>query len=164
MTDTDLQPVDVQPVTVVDEAAQAAATAAPRRDERVFTATYSATGRRKSAIARVVLTPGAGAIVINGKPVAEYLPTDALVRLVNEPFAITQLAGRFDVRVRTSGGGFSGQAGAVRHGISRALSLIDEATRKQLKAAGMITRDARIRERKKYGQPGARKRFQFSKR
>ena len=136
----------------------------PRRDDRVFTATYSATGRRKSSVARVVLVPGAGAMVVNGKPLGQYLPTEMLVQYVHQPFAVTQLVGRFDVRANTSGGGFSGQAGALRHAISRALSHIDDIARKQLKVAGLLTRDAREKERKKYGQRGARARFQFSKR
>lgn len=136
----------------------------PKRDERVFTATYSATGRRKTSVARVIMTPGAGGMVVNGKPLDQYLPTAMLVQYVHQPFAITQLAGRFDVRANTSGGGFSGQAGALRHAISRALSHIDDITRKQLKVAGLLTRDAREKERKKYGQRGARARFQFSKR
>jgi small subunit ribosomal protein S9 len=134
------------------------------RDERLFAANYTATGRRKSSIARVVLSPGNGHIIVNKKPIEEYLPTESMVQHVTEPFAVTDLKGRFDVRVNVHGGGFSGQAGAMRHGISRALSMIDDRTRMQLKAAHMLTRDAREKERKKYGQPGARKRFQFSKR
>ena len=136
----------------------------PRRDDRVFTATYSATGRRKTSVARVILTPGAGAMVVNDKPLTQYLPTAMLVQYVHQPFEVTQLAGRFDVRANTQGGGFSGQAGALRHAISRALSHIDEITRKQLKVAGLLTRDPREKERKKYGQRGARARFQVSKR
>jgi small subunit ribosomal protein S9 len=135
-----------------------------RRDDRVFTATYSATGRRKSSVARVILTPGGGVITVNNKPLSQYLPTAMLVKYVQQPFEVTQLGGRFDVRANTRGGGFSGQAGALRHAISRALSLIDELTRKQLKVVGLLTRDAREKERKKYGQRGARARFQFSKR
>ena len=136
----------------------------PKRDERVFTATYTATGRRKTSVARVILTPGAGTVTVNDKPLVQYLPTAILVQYVHQPFAVTQIVGRFDVRASTSGGGFSGQAGALRHAISRALSRIDEITRKQLKVAGLLTRDAREKERKKYGQRGARARFQFSKR
>jgi len=136
----------------------------PVRDERVFTATYSATGRRKRSVARVVLTPGSGKILINLKTSEEYLPTDSLRQLIIDPFEVTKLAGKFDVKANVNGGGFSGQAGAIQHGISRALSLIDDHARHQLKVAGMITRDAREKERKKYGQRGARARFQFSKR
>lgn len=134
------------------------------RTERVFAASYAATGRRKNAVARVILRPGTGKIVINNRDVEEYLPTALLVQAVHEPFEVTQLQGRFDAIVTARGGGFAGQAGAVRHAISRALSLIDETTRSQLKAAGLLTRDARMKERKKAGQPGARKKFQFSKR
>jgi small subunit ribosomal protein S9 len=142
----------------------ALATKPERRDDRVFTATYTATGRRKRSVARVILTPGAGAISINDKTAREYLPTEMLTQYVNEPFDVTQLGGRFDVSANAHGGGFSGQAGALRHAISRALSLIDETTRTQLKSAGLLSRDAREKERKKYGQRGARARFQFSKR
>ena len=156
--------LDIQSLVTETPAPSPVVTPIPRRDERVFTATYSATGRRKCSTARVILTPGAGTIIINEKPVAQYLPIESLVTMVTSPFVVTQLAGRFDVRVNAQGGGVSGQAGAVRHGIARALSLIDDATRKQLKAAGMLTRDAREKERKKYGQAGARKKFQFSKR
>lgn len=135
-----------------------------KRDERVFSASYTATGRRKNAVARVVLRPGSGKILINNRAVEEYLPTAILVQAVNEPFKVTNLKGRFDATVTARGGGFAGQAGAVRHAISRALSMIDDTTRSQLKAAGLLTRDARMKERKKAGQPGARKKFQFSKR
>ncbi len=147
---------EVQPVIHVVEPAP--------RDERVFSANYTATGRRKNAVARVVLKPGTGVVNVNDRPVEKYLPTAILVQTVNEPFTVTKLGGRFDVFANTTGGGFSGQAGAIRHAISRALSLIDDTTRAQLKSAGMLTRDARMKERKKSGQPGARKKFQFSKR
>lgn len=136
----------------------------PVRDERVFTATYSATGRRKRSVARVILTPGTGTITINKCSPDQYFPTESLRQLILAPFSITKLGGKFDVRANVTGGGFSGQAGAIRHGISRALSLIDDHARHQLKIAGMLTRDAREKERKKYGQRGARARFQFSKR
>ncbi|MCX7847538.1 MAG: 30S ribosomal protein S9 [bacterium] len=134
------------------------------REERVFSASYTATGRRKTAVARVVLRPGTGKILINNRPAEEYLPTEILVQAVHEPFEVTRLKGRFDAFVKARGGGFAGQAGAARHAISRALSLIDEGVRTQLKLAGLLTRDARMKERKKAGQPGARKKFQFSKR
>ena len=153
------------PTSPVAELTEPVIVAKPeRRDDRVFTATYSATGRRKSSVARVILTPGAGPITVNEKQLAQYLPTAMLVKYVQQPFDVTQLRGRFDVRATTRGGGFSSQAGALRHAISRALNLIDEQTRKQLKTAGLLTRDAREKERKKYGQRGARARFQFSKR
>ncbi len=130
------------------------------RDDRVFSATYTATGRRKQAVARVILTPGNGKITINKRPAEVYLPDASFAK----PFDVTNLAGKFDVKANVKGGGVSGQIGAIVHGISRALSLIDENARKQLKAAGLLTRDARVKERKKYGQRGARARFQFSKR
>ncbi len=132
----------------------------PERDERVFTANYSATGRRKTAVARVFLTPGPGRITINKRPAEEYVPAASFAR----PFEVTGLQGKFDVKANVHGGGFTGQADAICHGISRALGLIDENARKQLKAAGLLTRDSRKKERKKYGQRGARARFQFSKR
>ncbi len=132
--------------------------------KRNFTATYSATGRRKQAIARIILTPGTGVITINKKSAQEYLPTENMIQLINQPFEITKLPSRFDVKINVIGGGFAGQSGAIRHGISRALGLMDDEIRKKLKVAGLLTRDARVKERKKYGQRGARARFQFSKR
>ena len=121
-------------------------------------------GRRKASRARVRLKPGTGNIVVNGRPIKEYLFRDVLVMLANQPFDATETRGRFDVRVRADGGGISGQAGAIRLGIARALLELDENNRTILRGAGLLTRDAREVERKKYGQPGARKRFQFSKR
>jgi len=123
-----------------------------------------AVGRRKSAVARIWLKPGKGEVVINRKPIDEYLlrPTSKMV--VNQPFVLTENAGKYDVLVNVTGGGLSGQAEAIRHGISRALSSLDPENRATLKRAGLITRDARKKERKLPGQPGARKKFQFSKR
>ena len=123
-----------------------------------------ATGRRKCAVARVRLIPGAGNVVVNGKPMAEYFTGDALCGYVNQVFAASDTVGKFDVYANLAGGGVAGQAGALRHGIARALMAYDETLRPALKAAGMVTRDARVKERKKSGQPGARRRFQFSKR
>ena len=123
-----------------------------------------ATGRRKCAVARVRLIPGAGNVVVNGKPMAEYFTGDALCGYVNQVFAACDAAGKFDIFANLDGGGMAGQAGALRHGIARALMAYDETLRPALKAAGMVTRDARVKERKKSGQPGARRRFQFSKR
>jgi small subunit ribosomal protein S9 len=123
-----------------------------------------ATGRRKRATARVRLQPGNGLITVNGKPVDEYLQREVLVQLATQPFDVTGTAGRFDIRARCDGGGLSGQAGALRLGIARALVKSDENLQSSLRGAGLLTRDAREVERKKYGQPGARKRFQFSKR
>ena len=125
----------------------------------------NALGRRKSAVARVYLTPGKGNVTINGRDVKEYFSEDALVYIVNQPFAVTGTEGQFDVKANLDGGGVKGQAEALRLGIARALCEADkEAYRSTLKAAGFLTRDAREVERKKPGQPGARRRFQFSKR
>ena len=123
-----------------------------------------ATGRRKCAVARVRLTPGSGNVVVNGKPMAEYFTSESLCGFVNQVFTVSETAGKFDIAANLDGGGMSGQAGALRHGIARALVKLDEAYRAVLKANGMMTRDARVKERKKSGQPGARRRFQFSKR
>jgi len=124
----------------------------------------SATGRRKTAVARVRLIPGTGKIEVNGRPFEEYFPTTALQNTVLAPLTLTNLVNTYDVSVNTNGGGANGQAGAVRLGISRALLLVDINLRAALKAEGYLTRDPRMKERKKSGQPGARKRFQFSKR
>jgi len=123
-----------------------------------------AVGRRKTAVARVRLKLGSGQILVNGKPVAEYFPLEALVSQIQQPFDATNTVGRYDAFVSVRGGGVTGQAGAVRHGIARAIETLDPATRTPLKGRGLLTRDARKKERKKYGQRGARARFQFSKR
>jgi small subunit ribosomal protein S9 len=125
---------------------------------------YYATGRRKEAVARVWLTPGTGQISINKRPVEQYFGRETLKMIINQPFDVIEHNGKWDVRVNVVGGGLSGQAGAIRHGITRALMKADEGLRPPLKKAGFVTRDARKVERKKYGRPGARKRFQFSKR
>ncbi len=125
---------------------------------------YIATGRRKTAIARVRVLLGKGNMKINGRDFAEYFPTTDLRLLVEEPFKTLEAAGKFDVIAICEGGGPVGQAGALRHGISRALLQVDENYRAILKKAGFLTRDPRMKERKKPGQPGARRRFQFSKR
>lgn len=124
----------------------------------------NATGRRKSASARVRLHPGTGRIVVNAQPVDEYFGRATSVMVLRQPLELTELASQFDVYVNVSGGGKSGQAGAVRHGIARALLDFDPALRGVLKRAGFLTRDSRVKERKKYGQRSARARFQFSKR
>ena len=121
-------------------------------------------GRRKESRARVRLKPGSGRLVVNGRPVDEYFERDVLVMLAKQPFDATETRNQFDVRARCDGGGLSGQAGAIRLGIARALVEYDEKHKPVLRKAGFLTRDAREVERKKYGQPGARKRFQFSKR
>jgi len=125
---------------------------------------YYATGKRKSAIARVYMKAGSGNIVVNKRSYEEYFTRPSLKMIIRQPFEITGKNGQFDLYVNVSGGGVAGQAGAVKHGISKALLEYDVQLRPILKKAGFLTRDARIKERKKYGQPGARKRFQFSKR
>ena len=125
---------------------------------------YLGTGRRKTAIARVRLASGTGKITVNGRQFENYFPLETLRVTVTQPLAVTGTAEKFDARINVSGGGPNGQAGAVRHGIARALLQFDANLRGALKAEGLLTRDSRMKERKKYGQPGARKRFQFSKR
>ena len=125
---------------------------------------FLGTGRRKSAVARVRLAVGTGKITVNGRTFENYFPTETLRMQVTQPLTITQTTGKYDVKANVTGGGPNGQAGAVRHGISRALLKVDVAMRPTLKAEGLLTRDPRMKERKKYGQPGARKRFQYSKR
>lgn len=125
---------------------------------------YYGTGRRKTASARVYLRPGSGRIQVNRKELSDYFSSEVLRTLVRHPLALTETADRFDVVVRVRGGGPSGQAGALRHGISRALVAYNPELRSKLKDAGFLTRDPREVERKKYGRPGARRRFQFSKR
>lgn len=124
----------------------------------------SATGRRKNATANVKLFPGSGTITINDKPVLDYLKRETLVMIVEQPLKLTDSVGSYDIVARAKGGGLSGQAGAVRLGIARSLLAINEGLKKPLREAGLLTRDAREVERKKPGQPGARRRFQFSKR
>ena len=125
---------------------------------------FYATGRRKTSVARVWIRPGAGRIVVNRRAFEDYFPRETLRMIIAQPLEVTSTAGQFDVFVTVGGGGPSGQAGAVRHGLSRALARFDEKFRLPLKKAGLLTRDPRMRERKKYGQPGARQKFQYSKR
>ena len=125
---------------------------------------FLGTGRRKTAVARVRLAPGSGKFVVNGRTMEAYFVVDSQRLLVMQPLVATESGAKFDVRVNVQGGGPTGQAGAVRHGIARALLEADIALRPTLKSHGYLTRDPRMRERKKYGQPGARKRFQYSKR
>ena len=125
---------------------------------------FYATGRRKTAIARTWIKPGSGEITINNRPVEQYFPIGTTREEMIQPFKITNTLGSYDVRATVGGGGIAGQAGAVRHGITRALVLVNPDFRLTLKKAGFIKRDPRIKERKKYGQKGARARFQFSKR
>jgi len=126
--------------------------------------TYTATGRRKSSVARVILTPGVGRVVVNGKELEDYFGRQVLQTIAVMPFETTRTRAKFDVRVNVNGGGMAGQAGAIRHGIARALIVADETLRTPLKRAGFLTRDARKVERKKAGLKKARKRPQFSKR
>ncbi|MCZ0755223.1 30S ribosomal protein S9 [Anoxybacillus sp. J5B_2022] len=125
---------------------------------------YYGTGRRKSSVARVRLVPGDGRIVVNNRDIQEYIPSQALIEVVKQPLVLTETLGSYDVLVNVHGGGFSGQAGAIRHGIARALLEVDPEYRQTLKRAGLLTRDARMKERKKYGLKGARRAPQFSKR
>ena len=125
---------------------------------------YYGTGRRKTSTARVYLRPGSGDVLVNRKTFSQYFPNEALRMIIRQPMQLTDTTNKFDVVVNVAGGGPSGQAGAIRHGITRALIEFNADLRPALKQAGLVTRDPRIKERKKYGQKGARKRFQFSKR
>ncbi len=122
------------------------------------------TGRRKEAVARVRLTAGSGNVMVNDRPIAEYLKRDSLVLIAKQALAVTNTADKFDIHARVMGGGLTGQAGAIRMAVARALVRHDETLKGLLGREGLLTRDSRMKERKKYGQPGARKRFQFSKR
>ncbi len=125
---------------------------------------YLGTGRRKSSVARVYLTPGKGNVVVNGKSLDEYLPLETLKMIVKSPLVLTETVEQFDVNINVHGGGYTGQAGAMRHGIARALLQASADYRPKLKTAGFLTRDPRAKERKKYGLKGARRAPQFSKR
>ncbi|MEA3279119.1 MAG: 30S ribosomal protein S9 [Thermodesulfobacteriota bacterium] len=125
---------------------------------------FYATGKRKNAVARTWLMPGKGEIVVNNRPVDEYFKIRTAKTIMTQPLVLTNSAGLFDIKVLVKGGGISGQAGAIRHGITKALILSDPELRQVLKKAGFVKRDPRVKERKKYGQKGARARFQFSKR
>ena len=125
---------------------------------------FYGTGRRKSSVARVRLYPGTGNITINGKDIDAYFGLDTLKLIINQPFGVTGTEGKFDIVANVNGGGFSGQAGAIRHGVARALLLADDTFRAPLKKAGFLTRDPRMKERKKYGLKAARRAPQFSKR
>ena len=125
---------------------------------------YRGTGRRKSSVARVILTPGTGNFEINGKTVKEYFPSDVMDMIIHQPLELTGTTSKFDVKVNVRGGGYTGQAGAIRHGVARALLEAGDDYRPTLKAAGFLTRDARAKERKKYGLKKARRAPQLSKR
>lgn len=124
----------------------------------------SATGRRKTAVARINLTEGTGVCKVNKRAMNEYFPSEALLQYIVQPLHLTHTNEKFDINATIKGGGMAGQAGALRHALARALTLVDASLREVLKNSGCLTRDARMKERKKPGQPGARKRFQFSKR
>jgi small subunit ribosomal protein S9 len=132
--------------------------------EQSTTERYYGTGRRKTAVARVYLRPGTGQVQVNGRHLEEFFHRATSRMVLMQPLTLTENAQKFDVKINVRGGGQTGQADAVKHGISRALLKYDESLRGVLKKAGYLTRDARVKERKKYGQPGARKRFQYSKR
>ena len=125
---------------------------------------FYGTGRRKKSVARVRLYPGTGAVTVNGRDVSDYFGLETMKYIINQPFGVTETVGKFDVVVNVTGGGFSGQAGAIRHGVARALLSADETYKPLLKKAGFLTRDPRMKERKKYGLKGARRAPQFSKR
>ncbi|PCD77327.1 30S ribosomal protein S9 [Pseudothioclava arenosa] len=144
--------------------AAAEVAAAPREPMRDAQGRAYATGKRKDAVARVWVKPGSGKITVNGKEMPAYFARPVLQLIVNQPFGVANVEGQFDVTATVTGGGLSGQAGAVKHGISKALQLYDPSLRAALKAAGFLTRDSRVVERKKYGKAKARRSFQFSKR
>ena len=125
---------------------------------------YNATGRRKTSVARVVLIPGSGQITVNEKPADVYFPRETLRMIIRQPIELAGITGKYDITAKVTGGGLSGQAGALRHGIARAIVDMNSDLRVRLKKEGFLRRDPREKERKKYGQKGARKRFQFSKR
>jgi small subunit ribosomal protein S9 len=125
---------------------------------------YNATGRRKTAVARVTLTPGTGQIIVNKKPADDYFSRETLRMVIRQPIELAGITGKYDITAKVEGGGLSGQAGAVKHGISRAIVDMNSDLRVRLKKEGFLRRDPREKERKKYGQKGARRRFQFSKR
>ena len=125
---------------------------------------FHAVGKRKTSVARVYMRPGTGQFLVNGRSLEAYFGRETSRMVIKQPLRLTDTEGAYDIKINVHGGGLSGQAGAVKHGISRALLLVDGDMRPVLKRAGFLTRDARMVERKKYGQPGARKRFQFSKR
>ena len=143
---------------------EAVVMAAPREPVRDALGRAYATGKRKNAVARVWIRPGSGKVVVNGKEMAAYFARPVLQMILRQPFSVAGVAGQFDVMATVVGGGLSGQAGAVKHGVSKALQLYDPSLRAPLKAAGFLTRDSRVVERKKYGKAKARKSFQFSKR
>ena len=150
--------------SAVGTVAAVVAVAAPRVSVKDAQGRSYATGKRKDAVARVWIKPGSGKVVVNGKTMADYFARPVLQMILRQPFTVAGVEGQFDVVATVAGGGLSGQAGAVKHGISKALQLFEPSLRGALKAAGFLTRDSRVVERKKYGKAKARKSFQFSKR
>ena len=155
---------DLAEVVSGDEAAVVADVASPREPVRDELGRSYATGKRKDAVARVWIKPGSGKVVVNGKELNTYFARPVLQMILRQPFQVAGVEDQFDVQATVKGGGLSGQAGAVRHGISKALQLYEPSLRSSLKAAGFLTRDSRVVERKKYGKRKARRSFQFSKR
>ena len=160
----EIKSLDDLKAVVASAAPAAAAVAAPRAPQRDKLGRAYATGKRKDAVARVWIKPGSGKVVVNGKEMAVYFARPVLQMILRQPFQIANVEGQFDVMATVAGGGLSGQAGAVKHGISKALQLYEPSLRPALKAAGFLTRDSRVVERKKYGKAKARRSFQFSKR
>ncbi|NBE08640.1 30S ribosomal protein S9 [Paragemmobacter ruber] len=160
----DIKSLDDLKSAVAGSAAPAAEAAAPKTPQRDALGRSYATGKRKDAVARVWVKPGSGKVVVNGKEMAVYFARPVLQMILKQPFQIANVEGQFDVYATVAGGGLSGQAGAVKHGISKALQLYEPSLRPALKAAGFLTRDSRVVERKKYGKAKARRSFQFSKR
>ncbi|MDN5787715.1 30S ribosomal protein S9 [Pseudorhodobacter sp.] len=161
---SDIKTLDDLKSAVADTPAAAVQAAVVREPMRDKLGRAYATGKRKDAVARVWIKPGTGKVVVNGKPMAEYFARPVLQMILAQPFTVAGVVGQFDVMATVAGGGLSGQAGAVKHGVSKALQLYDPTLRAALKAAGFLTRDSRVVERKKYGKAKARKSFQFSKR
>ena len=155
---------DLKSAVAGKAAAAPAEAAAPRAPQRDSLGRSYATGKRKDAVARVWIKPGSGKVVVNDRDIAVYFARPVLRMMINQPFSVTDRVNQYDVMVTVVGGGLSGQAGAVRHGISKALTYYEPTLRSPLKAAGFLTRDARVVERKKYGRAKARRSFQFSKR
>ena len=160
----ELKSLDDLKSAVAGTPAAAVEVAAPRTPQRDSLGRSYATGKRKDAVARVWIKPGSGKVVVNGKEMAVYFARPVLQMILRQPFTVAGVEGQFDVIATVAGGGLSGQAGAVKHGISKALQLYEPGLRAALKAAGFLTRDSRVVERKKYGKAKARRSFQFSKR
>ena len=160
----DIKSLDDLKSAVADSVPAVTEPAAPKTPQRDSLGRSYATGKRKDAVARVWVKPGTGKVVVNGKEMATYFARPVLQMILKQPFTIANVEGQFDVFATVAGGGLSGQAGAVKHGISKALQLYEPSLRGALKAAGFLTRDSRVVERKKYGKAKARRSFQFSKR